>query len=538
MAEFEGKTHLEGTFGQCLTYLMFVHGTRPDGSPDVHGGPWVQARFAELVGVDDRTVRYWLDDKKAPSDLRPIERVLFGENKRYDVWRMEMRAAHERARKRRARRQVTIPDMGGDATIPSKSPLARPAPPLSHNHNQILHREIRAVPGFTGRKDLLAKIEAALWHKGGTAALTNDTASAAVKGLGGVGKSVLAREYAWRARGRYHAVWWVRAETEQTLIDDLIDLGSRLIPNLKEMRERERALDLALDVITAASGDKPWLIVYDNVEKPGAIRKLKPREHAHILITSRWPDWQDEAWELPVDVFTENVAIDYLLAKRPRQTREAAGHLADKLGYLPLALTHARAYCTLTNLSFDDYRRRLSELIQEVPADAEYPTSVHATFNIALAKAVEACPEAEKLMAIAAFLAPERIPLDIFTTSVMSEKQRDEAVAALFKVSLITHDTTEAGMRVFNVHRLVQVAALSRQNLPEHDAQYLPLRLLASEFQRLYFYEIKAQGKYDWPRIKLLDSHVNAVLEHTKDETERMRKFQAWWGISKRWMWD
>ncbi len=74
---------------------------------------------------------------------------------------------------------------------------------------QILHSEIHAVPGFAGRKDLLAGIEARTLEKdGGTAALTNDTASAAVKGLGGVGKSVLAREYAWRARGRYHGVWW------------------------------------------------------------------------------------------------------------------------------------------------------------------------------------------------------------------------------------------------------------------------------------------------------------------------------------------
>jgi hypothetical protein len=73
---------------------------------------------------------------------------------------------------------------------------------------QILHPEIFAVPEFTGREDLLVGIERTLWQKGGTAALTNDTASAALRGLGGVGKSVLAREYAWRARGRYHGVWW------------------------------------------------------------------------------------------------------------------------------------------------------------------------------------------------------------------------------------------------------------------------------------------------------------------------------------------
>jgi hypothetical protein len=321
---------------------------------------------------------------------------------------------------------------------------------------QILHPEICAVPGFAGREDLLTDIDAALWQKGGTAALTNDATSAAVRGLGGVGKSVLARQYAWQTRGRYCGVWWVRAETEQTLVDDLIDLGSRLIPNLKEVAESDRALHLALDAIAGAGGDKPWLIVYDNVEKPGAIARLMPKTSAHVLITSRWPRWQGHAQELPVDVFSENVAMDFLLAERPHETREAAGRLAHALGRLPLALSHARAYCAETNLRFDDYARRLSELIREAPEDAEYPASVFATFSLAIAKAAEVCPEAEKLIEIAAFLAPERIPLSIITEDVMTERQREKAIAALYRVSLITHDTTETGVRAFSQHRLVQ----------------------------------------------------------------------------------
>lgn len=297
----------------------------------------------------------------------------------------------------------------------------------------------------------------------GTAALTNDATSAAVKGLGGVGKSVLAREYAWRARQRYHGVWWVRAQTEQPLIDDLIDLGSRLIPALKEVPERDRALHLALDAIAgSATPDKPWLIVYDNVEKPGAIARLTPKTAAHILITSRWPRWQGHAQELPVDVFPEETAVDFLLAECAHETREAAGRLAAALGHLPLALSHARAYCAETNLSFDNYAQRLAELIREAPEDAEYPASVFATFSLAIAKAAEACPEAEKLMDIATFLAPERIPLNIVTDKVMSERQRDKAVAALFRVSLIRHDMTETGAGAFFMHRLVQEVARGR----------------------------------------------------------------------------
>jgi tetratricopeptide (TPR) repeat protein len=380
---------------------------------------------------------------------------------------------------------------------------------------QILHPEIRAVPGFVSREDLLAGVEQALWQKGGTAALTNDVTSAAVKGLGGVGKSVLAREYAWRARERYHGLWWVRAETEQTLIDDLIELGSRLIPNLKELQERDRALHLALDAIAGAAGDKPWLIVYDNVEKPGAIARLTPKTGAHILITSRWPRWKGHAQEMAVDVFSEEAAVNFLLVERPHESRDAAGQLAAMLGNLPLALSHARAYCAAANLSFYDYARHLSELIQEAPEDAEYPASVFATFSLAIVKAAEACPEAEKLMEIVAFLAPERIPLDIISDDVMSENRRDRAVAALFSVSLITHEITETGVRAFSVHRLLQEVMRSRLGERCQVARRIALHLSCSALDA-----ISVREHANWRRVGTLLPHAIAVLDMVDEGNE------------------
>jgi hypothetical protein len=66
--------------------------------------------------------------------------------------------------------------------------------------------------------------------------------------MGGVGKSVLAQEYGWRNRARYRGVWWLRAERPETLIDDLIALGSRLMPGLEEIPERDRARPVGLRV--------------------------------------------------------------------------------------------------------------------------------------------------------------------------------------------------------------------------------------------------------------------------------------------------
>ncbi len=282
---------------------------------------------------------------------------------------------------------------------------------------QILHPNIAAVRDFAGREPELEALSSTLWIKGGRAALTNSKASAAaMKGGGGVGKSVLAQEYAWRNRDRYHGVWWVRAETKETLEDDLIDLGSRFISGLKDIGDRAKAAHLAIQHLAEDPTDKPWLIVFDNVETPGAIAKLTPAANAHTLITTRWQDWHGHAEEVSVGVFPRAVAVEYLMAHARKGDPEAAGRLADDLGCLPLALAHARSYCWGMNWGFDQYRAYLPELIRKAPRDAAYPAAVFATFSLAIDKAAQQCPEAEKLMGLFAFLAPDKIPLGLFTS--------------------------------------------------------------------------------------------------------------------------
>ncbi|MGB0084687.1 MAG: FxSxx-COOH system tetratricopeptide repeat protein, partial [Rhodomicrobiaceae bacterium] len=406
--------------------------------------------------------------------------------------------------------------------IDPAAPEANYAAGLKYAPVQILHPEIRPVPGFTGREDLLANLDRALWQKGGAAALTN-AQSAAVHGLGGVGKSVLAQEYAWRNHARYRGVWWLRAETEQTLIDDLIALGSRLMPGLEAVPERDNAAQLALDAIAQTGAEKPWLLIYDNAEKPSAIEKLTPRSGAHLIITSRWPGWQGRAEALAVDVFPPEIAIDYLLEGAPVPDRDAAARLADALGYLPLALSHGRAYCTASNLGFDAYRARIAERIKDLPDDADYPRTVFGTFSLAMGKAAAACPEAETLMGIAAFLAPDRIPLDIITADVIGEAELNKAVAALYNVSLITHETLDDGSRGISLHRLVQEvmrARLAERGEAESTAA-TALRLVAAAFPSG---EEPPDDVRNWPSCIRLASHATTSLLSVPDTGEGAKK--------------
>ncbi len=391
---------------------------------------------------------------------------------------------------------------------------------------KILHPEIAAVPGFAGREAELEALKSALWTKGCTAALNNsESASAALRGLGGVGKSVLAREYAWRQREAYRGVWWVRAETRETLLDDLIELGERFIPGIKDVPDRAQAARATLDFIDQVHFETPWLFVYDNVESPADIEKLTPRGGAHVLITTRWPDWYGHASELAVDVFSPEAALDFLMtcargsAEWPADTRTAAAWLAENLGRLPLALAIARAHAWSMNWTFEQYRGHLGQMLERELAKAvDYPRSIVATFTLAIEKANATSPDAERLLGIAAFLAPDRIPLDIVTGDVMREIEKGEAVAALAEVSLITRETLDDGSSGIGVHQLVQEVVRRRLKQEAAEMAALATRLVADA------YPSSPDDVRTWSACRRLEGHATAVLAFSPDAGETSGK--------------
>src|SRR5208283_40504 len=64
---------------------------------------------------------------------------------------------------------------------------------------------------------------------------------AAVQGLGGVGKSTLAIQYAWENRDRYAGAWWLGADSPAGIVDGLVALGAIFNPALNEVQDRAEA---------------------------------------------------------------------------------------------------------------------------------------------------------------------------------------------------------------------------------------------------------------------------------------------------------
>jgi hypothetical protein len=170
----------------------------------------------------------------------------------------------------RARRLLAAAE-GRSLRSPSELNIFENVPPRDHN--------------FTGRENQLSELHRLLAETHSPTAITQ----AAIHGLGGIGKTSLATEYAHRYAHAYSGVWWAPAEQRTLLVSSLASLAGHVDPHLASECDQEKAARAGLARLGRFS--TPFLLVYDNVESPETLRDLMPSAGARVLVTSRWADW-------------------------------------------------------------------------------------------------------------------------------------------------------------------------------------------------------------------------------------------------------
>jgi Tetratricopeptide repeat len=267
---------------------------------------------------------------------------------------------------------------------------------------------------FTGRKDLLERLHT------GIATQVTAVVPHALHGLGGVGKTQVAIEYAYRYRGEYELVWWISADQPVLLRSSLAALAPHLgLPSATAIGIE----DCASAVIATLERGLPfnkWLLIFDNADNPEDLKELLPKGPGHILITSRNHRWHevDVVDTVAVDVFTRPESIEFIRKRVATPvSAQDADRLAEELGDLPLALEQAGALQSETGMAIGEYLRRLDEqatLLLGEGRQSEYPISMTAAWSLSVSQLKESVPEAIELLRCCAFFGPEPIPLDVF----------------------------------------------------------------------------------------------------------------------------
>jgi hypothetical protein len=164
---------------------------------------------------------------------------------------------------------------------------------------------------FTGREDVLAQLRHAL-QVDATVALSHPQG---ISGLGGIGKTQAALEYAYRYRTNYDAILWVRADSVTSLISSLVELG-----NVLELPERNEQKQEAIiqAVLRWLRYHTNWLLIYDNIEDLSIAEPFLPKSGSgHLLFTTRMHALGGLAQRLDIQKMEPEVGALLLLRRNP-----------------------------------------------------------------------------------------------------------------------------------------------------------------------------------------------------------------------------
>ncbi len=337
-----------------------------------------------------------------------------------------------------------------------------------------------------------------------------------IEGVGGVGKTRAAVEYAWTHRNDYSALLLINAESPDILTNDFAALTGVL--DLPEQTANDAAIRVSATVawLNAHPG---WLLIFDNVDTDAAARAvgtlLGQLSGGHALLTSRRRGFAPGVEAIALDVLNADDATAMLLTgtagnrlTTAADTSEAAA-VAEALGNLPLALEMAAATIRQRHCSIADYRHIWRDARKALTGRNESRIAgYNRNVDVALLEAADTLPqEARALMERLAFFAADPIPASLIGVAVPPAGSVDaaqEALQTLITRSLVSRSPDGTA---FTVNRLVQDAI--RRGL---DAATTRLTVNEALSWIAAAFVADSEDVRNWPLLDPLAPHVEAIV--------------------------
>ena len=348
-------------------------------------------------------------------------------------------------------------------------------------------------PHFTGRDDLLEQLARRLSPPSSEGSMSTRravlTQPEAIKGLGGIGKTQLAVEYAYRAReqGHYTHILWINATSEETIISSFAALAE-LLPSVAAQEEKDQHKLVAAIIRWLERCQDRWLLIFDNADDLSLVQPYFPLQgNGSLLLTTRAHAVAALASPLQVEPMGVIEATHFLLHRTQRldatdEESNEATNVAIALDGFPLALDQAGAYIEETGCRFGDYLQlyhghRHKLLARRGTQSTHYPNSVATTWSLSFQQIEHTNPAAADLLRLCAFLAPDHIPEELLREgapywppalqrAVADLLTFNQMLEDLLKFSLVKRLVEE---NMLSIHRLVQVVQRERMTPDEQE---------------------------------------------------------------------
>jgi hypothetical protein len=275
-----------------------------------------------------------------------------------------------------------------------------------------------------------------------------------VTGLGGVGKTAMVIEYAYRFGANYSAVWWVRADHKETLAIDLAALAPALGLTVGRDTDQRHTIELARDWLARNRG---WLLICDDIQNSDVLESLPTSSAGRVLATSRLLSWRSrvELFSL-LPLSTSDGQL--LLARAGVEDHDLAGRLAADLGGHPLALRLAASHLHRIGGPSSNWMAQLDTSFRK----RELAPPIESALRIIVDELPRRSPEAYSILSLGSFLAPAPFPERAFREKyedLLGEQLKTVERQQLFPVALndlVDLNLIERSGKCLTFHALIQ----------------------------------------------------------------------------------
>lgn len=331
---------------------------------------------------------------------------------------------------------------------------------------------------FVGRASLLAKLDKALFA-------TDWPSKISLFGLGGVGKTQVAVELAYRTRAKHSqcSVIWIPTNNIERLQQAYIDAAEQLgivVPDDKTDVKRLVQRHLSHD----SAGR--WLVIYDNADDldmwipstesqdglPRLLEYVPQSKLGCVVFTTRSRKvafrLSPEGLREEVPQMDDNTALQLLsgrLSQEVSEQNEEGRTLIEKLCHLPLAIVQAAAYIGANQSTLGEYLELLNEQEEDVVKllsekfgdEGGYHTikdPVATTWLISLKQMQKSDPVAAEYLSLMSCFDPKDIPQSLLPPSE-SRKEEVDAIGTLMAYAFVSR---QPATKFLDMHRLVHLA--------------------------------------------------------------------------------